>query len=195
MFLDGCFRFKTEDLLFALSWPFYLNRPCKCWEQLSLKHLKALEQRHWLHISETGSQFSFSNSFSPMCFLPFHWKQNNCGKNQIHLFWKVCNLLLNLLFRFGNSGKCSNLTHLPGSPQKITFLPKTISYNYLKESIFPARRKNFLCFPKKFLMLAQKNKFSRQKQFLIITPKKTVPKQRTSYARLKNHFLILLQKS
>ena len=55
VFLRGCFSFKTEDLVFAWSWRDCLYISWKCWGQVSLKNLKASEQRYWLNLSETGS--------------------------------------------------------------------------------------------------------------------------------------------
>ena len=65
--------------------------------QVSFKNLKALEQRCCLNFSETGSQLIFSKSFTPMWLLLSSWRQY-----LIHLFWTVCNLLFNFLFRFGH---------------------------------------------------------------------------------------------
>ena len=56
-FLIVCFSFKTEDLVFAWFWPDCLYISWKYRGQVSLKNLKALEQRYWLNLSETGSQF------------------------------------------------------------------------------------------------------------------------------------------
>ena len=53
--LKGCFSFKTEDLVFAWFWPDCLYISWKYRGQVSLKNLKALEQRYWLNFSETGS--------------------------------------------------------------------------------------------------------------------------------------------
>ena len=58
-----------------------------------LKSLKAIEQRYWLNLAQTGSHLIFSNSFSPIWFLLSCWRQY-----LIHLFWTVCNLLL-IFFR------------------------------------------------------------------------------------------------
>ena len=55
VFLRGCFSFKTEDLVFAWPWRDCLYISWKCWGQVSLKNLKASEQRYWLNLSETGS--------------------------------------------------------------------------------------------------------------------------------------------
>ena len=96
VFLKGCFTFKTENLAFAWFWPNCLYISWKNRGQVSLKNLKALEQRHWLNISETGSQLIFSKSFVPMWLLFSSWRQY-----LIHLFWKVCNLCLNFLSKFG----------------------------------------------------------------------------------------------
>ena len=60
-----------------------------------LKSLKAIEQRYWLNLAQTGSHLIFSNSFSPIWFLLSYWRQY-----LIHLFWTVCNLLLNFFSRF-----------------------------------------------------------------------------------------------
>ena len=96
VFLKGCFTFKIEDLVFAWFWPDCLYISWKNRGQASLKNLKALEQRHLLNISETGSQLIFSKSFVPMWLFFCSWRQY-----LIHLFWKVCNLRLNFLSRFG----------------------------------------------------------------------------------------------
>ena len=95
VFLKGCFSLKTEDLVFAWFWPDCLYISWKYRGQVSLKNLKALEQRCWLNLSETGSQLIFSKSFIPIWLLLSSW-----DSIIIHLFWTVCNLLLNFLFRF-----------------------------------------------------------------------------------------------
>ena len=64
--------------------------------QVSLKNLKVLEQNYWLNLSKIGSQLSFSKSFIPVWLLLSSWRQY-----LIHLFWTVCSLLWNFLFRFG----------------------------------------------------------------------------------------------
>ena len=81
LLLDRCFSFKTEDLVFIWSCPEGLYKSCKFGGQISLKNSKALEQMHWLNLSETGSQFICSNSFIPMWLLLFSWRQN-----LIHMF-------------------------------------------------------------------------------------------------------------
>ena len=97
VFLKGCFSFKTEDLVFAWFWPDCLYISWKYRGQVSLKNLKALEQRYWLNLSDTGSQLIFLKCFSPIWLLLSSWRQY-----LIHLFWTVCNLLFNFLFRFGH---------------------------------------------------------------------------------------------
>ena len=94
--LDGSFSFKTEDLVFIWSCPDVLYKSYKYRGQFSLKNLKALEQMHWLNISETGTQSICANSFIPMRLLLSSWRQN-----LMHFFWIVSNLVLNFLFRFG----------------------------------------------------------------------------------------------
>ena len=86
--LDGCFSFKTEDLIFSWYYPNGLCKSYKYRRQFSLKNLKTLEQMHWLNLSETGSQFICSNYFIPVWVLLSSWRQN-----LIHLFSVVCNLL------------------------------------------------------------------------------------------------------
>ena len=85
--LDGCFSFKMEDLIW--SCPDGLYKSYKHREQFSLKNLTALEQMHWLNLSETGSQFVCSNYFIPVWLLLSSWRQN-----LTHVFCIVCNLLL-----------------------------------------------------------------------------------------------------
>ena len=73
VFLIGGFSFKTEDLVFA--WFCYLYISWKCRGQVSLKNLKALEQRYRLNLSETGGQLIFSKSFIPIWLLLPNWRQ------------------------------------------------------------------------------------------------------------------------
>ena len=93
---DGCFSFKTKHLVFAWFWPDCLHISWKYRGQVFLKNLKALEHRYWLNLSEIWSQLIFSKSFIRMWLLLSSWRQY-----VILLFWTVCNLLLNFLFRFG----------------------------------------------------------------------------------------------
>ena len=96
VFLKQCFSFKTEDLEFAWFWPDCLYISWKYKGQVSLKSWKALEQRYWLILSEAGSQLIFSKCFTPMWLLLSSRRQY-----LIHMFWTVCNLFFNFLFRFG----------------------------------------------------------------------------------------------
>ena len=71
VFLKECFSFKTENLAFAWFWPDCLYTSWKYRGQVSLKILKALEQRYWLNLWETGSQLilqSLSLQFG-FCYL------------------------------------------------------------------------------------------------------------------------------
>ena len=81
VFFKRCFSFKTEDLILAWFWPDCLYISWKYRGQVSLKNLKALEQRYWLNLSETGSQLIFSKCFTPTRLQLFSWRQY-----LIHLF-------------------------------------------------------------------------------------------------------------
>ena len=73
VFLKERFSFKTADLVFAWFWPDCL---CKSWKyrgKVSLKNLKALEERYWSNLSETGSHLIFSKSFIPVWLLLSSW--------------------------------------------------------------------------------------------------------------------------
>ena len=51
----------------------------------SFKKFKAVEQRYWLNLSETGRQLNFSKCLIPMWLLLYSWRQY-----LILLFWTVC---------------------------------------------------------------------------------------------------------
>ena len=65
----GYFSFKTEDLVGGWFWPDFLYISWKHRGQVFLKSVKAIEQRYWLNLSQTGSQLIFSNSFIPVSLL------------------------------------------------------------------------------------------------------------------------------
>ena len=58
-FCDQNTCFLTGDLVFAWFWSDCLYISWKNRGQVSLKNLKALEQRYWLNLSETRSQLIF----------------------------------------------------------------------------------------------------------------------------------------
>ena len=53
--LDGCFSFKTKDVVFIWSCPDGIYKSYKYRAEFLLKNLKALEQMHSLKLWETGS--------------------------------------------------------------------------------------------------------------------------------------------
>ena len=59
-----------------------------------MKYLKVIELIHCSNRSFMGSQFIFSNSVKPIWALLSKFRQK-----RMHLFWSICNLDFNLLFR------------------------------------------------------------------------------------------------
>ena len=89
VFLKGCFSFKTEDLVFAGFLPDCLYISWKYRAQASLKNLKALEQRYWLNLSETGNQLTFSKSFTLIWLL-----LSSFFMGAFSNYWKFCDCFL-----------------------------------------------------------------------------------------------------
>ena len=117
VFLKGCFSFRKEDLVFAWFWPDCLYISWKYRGQVSLKILKALEQRYWLNPSESVSlQFGFyylaGDSIQYICFGQFaiyfsisysdlDTKQSTHNQNVVelkHYIGVVLDMVLNICF-------------------------------------------------------------------------------------------------